>query len=141
MCLSLTVSVPVSAQPALEAAVAALPGDSLPVSTLWRMPLLERRVRATIARTAGDCGCSLLSDAADWNAAAWDFVSEVREPLARTLEHLANARLPDFWFEALWAGDSPSERRVMTPLTLAALARGNQISTCTRYVVPSPPAA
>jgi hypothetical protein len=50
------------------------------------------------------CGCSLLSDKADWNSATWDLLPEVLEGLAKALEML-HVEAKGFTFQAIWIGD------------------------------------
>ncbi len=75
-----------------------------------------------------------LTDAADWNAASWDFELEGRERLARTLEWLYG-RMPErFLFSATWGPVSIDEREIDRP-ELLALVEGNAVSTETIYKV------
>src|SRR5688572_10815065 len=109
MCLMIVATAPLSDREKLETAVrrAAVAGLRVELEhpSRWRWGR-ERPARAVISE-AGGCACSLLSDDADWNADAWAMRPELLEPLARTLEALAEAGLEALAIEALWIGESP----------------------------------
>jgi hypothetical protein len=60
---------------------------------------------------------------------------ELREPLARTLEHLAAKAPAGAVVEALWTGDKALVEEAVTPSMLAMLARTDALGTRTRYLV------
>ena len=57
----------------------------------------------------GGCSCSLMADAADWDAPVWALEPEVLEGLAVALQLLAN-EASGFTFQALWIGDEPASK-------------------------------
>lgn len=91
---------------------------------------------ATITEDGG-CACGLLSDDADWNADTWLMRPEILEPLARTLQILADEGPATLFLEALWAGDAPLETARVTVTELVMLARSSRLGTRTRYEVSS----
>jgi hypothetical protein len=81
------------------------------------------------------CGCSMLTDNADWNAPTWDLREEVVGPLADKLVTIDREVANGFAFEALWVGDRPSIERRVTIGELVECVKTNQIGTKVRYVV------
>lgn len=99
----------------------------------WRWAR-ERPARVVVSETGG-CACSLLSDDADWGADTWAMRPEFLEPLARTLEFLAEAGPDTLAVEALWIGEAPRETVRVTSEELVALARSSGLGTRTRYEI------
>src|SRR5687767_1002856 len=84
MCLIISIEVDASQREALSAAAAdaARFGLHIDVAQPSRWPWARGRpVRAEITED-GACGCSLLGDDADWNAASWLMRPDTIEPLA-----------------------------------------------------------
>ena len=77
-----------------------------------------------------------LTDAADWDAATWDFEHEGRQRLARTLGWLYEWMPETFQFSATWGPVSIDERNVDRD-ELLAIVESNVISTGTVYTVRS----
>ena len=99
----------------------------------WSWPRY-RPVRAAISEEGG-CACSLLSDEADWNADVWAMRPEILEPLARTLEILAQNGPLNLAIEAVWVGEKARKTTQVTPSELAQLVRSNGLGTRTKYVI------
>jgi hypothetical protein len=77
-----------------------------------------------------------LTDAADWDAATWDFEVEGRERLVCTLRWLYE-RMPErFQFSVMWGPDRIDHRDV-DRLELLGVIEANAISTTTVYNVRS----
>jgi len=100
-----------------------------------RWPWARNRDAEALVSERGGCACSLLSDAADWNADAWSMRPEVLEPLARTLMTLAERGPEGMTVAALWVSDDAEREVKVTAQELAALARSSQLGTHTRYVL------
>jgi hypothetical protein len=94
----------------------------------------QRRARASISED-GTCACSLLSDDADWNAEFWDMDPQIRERLAHALEILATRGPAHLTVEALWIGESRSEKVLVSVNELFALAATGRLGTTKRYIV------
>ena len=135
MCLMLIVAAEPSErerfnQAALRAAAAGL---SVEVQHPLRWPWARKTpVRATISEKGG-CACSLLSDAADWDADFWAMRREILDQLARTLQIMVDEGPPRLTVEALWIGETPRETSRVTAEELVALARSSRLGTKTRY--------
>lgn len=97
----------------------------------WRR---ATRVRATISEEGG-CACSLLSDAADWNAETWAMRPEVLDRLANALEILCTRGPRELFVEALWTGDVVRETVQLTPKEISVLARSSKLGTHTKYAI------
>lgn len=141
MCLALRVRAPLSAADVLATAVAALsspavtfepPRHAHPPRWPW--------ARAHPPEAVAPCLCELLSDGADWNAAAWAMHPDGREALAATLEAVGRA-VPGAEIEVLWAGDRAEREEAVTPAALGALARASALGTKTRYRIVGAPAS
>lgn len=140
MCLSVIVRAPEAERSALASAVAALPSGALraelqPAPSWASRWLWGARDARVLVWEGGSCSCGLLSDEADWSAATWAMLPELREPLARTLEHIAARAPAGTVVEALWAGDDALVEVAVTPAALGALARTGALGTRTRYLV------
>jgi hypothetical protein len=83
----------------------------------------------------GGCACSTLAHDADWNVEHWKMELAAGTLLATTLERIAAEVQGDFTFEALWVGERPAERVVVTPAELTEIVREGRIGTRVRYVV------
>jgi hypothetical protein len=115
---------------ALQAAAAGLRVEvQHPVKWPWARQI---PVRATISEKGG-CACSLLSDAADWDADFWDMRPEILEQLARTLQIVVDEGPPRLTVEALWDGETPRQTARLSGAELVALARTSRLGTKTRY--------
>ena len=91
--------------------------------------------RFNISEAGEGCACSMLTDNADWNDEFWDLQPAVL-PHTANLLCLINERVPNgFIFEALWAGDAPSETLQVSFAELQSLVLKNQIKTKAKYVV------
>jgi hypothetical protein len=80
-------------------------------------------------------GRHVLSDAAEWDAPAWDFEHDVRPRLARTLRILGEHLPQGFSLRATWIGDEVRDERTVTAEALAQLAADSELNEFTRYVV------
>ena len=122
---------------------------------VFAVPATENRVRAErLARVSGlhvvkrhtplkgafhfsrdgGCSCSMMTDAADWNAPQWDLEPATLEGLASALTLLAD-EADGFRFQALWIGDTPaSESRIFLRELLAEI-RNNRVKNKHVYLV------
>ena len=135
MCLTLVASAKAADRERFEEAVRKAAATGLRVEILRRRRwpwTRETSVRAEITED-GACACGLLSDDADWNADVWAMRPDILEPLARTVQILAEEGPPTLAVEALWIGDAPNEIVLVTATQLAALARLSKLGTHTRY--------
>jgi hypothetical protein len=115
---------------AREAAAAGLRVEvEHPVRWPWAC---KTAVRATISENGG-CACSLLSDAADWDADFWATRPEILDQLARTLQIIVDEGPPRLTAEALWIGETPRQTSRVTAAELIELARSSRLGTKTRY--------
>lgn len=137
MCLFIAAFCAADDRPKLEAAAqaASVGGLRVEVDHSSRWPWAkERPVRATVSEDGG-CACSLLSDDAGWEQAAWAMRPDIVNVLASTLEILAAQGPTDLVVEALWVGDRFNKTVSVSPRELAELARHSKLGTLTRYVV------
>ena len=63
--------------------------------------------RLSLSEAGEGCACSMLTDDADWNAAAWDIRPALLPYLVNTLRFIYERTPNGFILEALWAGDKP----------------------------------
>jgi hypothetical protein len=84
-------------------------------------------------------GRHLLSDAAEWDAPAWDFERNVRPRLAETLRILGEHLSQGFVFRASWIDGEVRDERTLTAEALAQLAADAALNEFTRYVVAPDP--
>lgn len=84
---------------------------------------------------AGGCGCSFLSDSADWDAPTWDMNPAALPRLTAILRSIRSQTSSGFNFDALWSGESHAEERRVTIEELAHLVEEGKLGTKTRYVV------
>ena len=84
---------------------------------------------------AGGCGCSFLTDHADWDALTWDMIPSTLPRLAYILRATRNDVSGGFAFEALWAGELPVDECRVTIEELVALAERSSLGTKTTYLV------
>jgi hypothetical protein len=89
-------------------------------------------VRGTISEEGG-CGCSLLSDDADWNATFWAMRPEVLDQLAQTPPILVDEGPRHLTIEDLWIGDTPRETVKLTSAEFIRLVQASPLGTRTRY--------
>jgi hypothetical protein len=87
----------------------------------------DKRISVHISETG--CACSLLSDAADWNAPLWSLREEILPGLATALKLLHDNFEGGFNLEALWISDTVSLDE------LVSLIRENSLANFTRYIV------
>jgi len=137
MCLLLVIDAPASARPQLEDVGRSLSAGGLQLHvqhpSRWSWGRSER-VRAMVSES-GNCACSLLTDAADWEAEYWSLRSDVLPSLAEVLEAISEHGVEEFTIEARWSGDSVGrEQQVSTPEMLARIREG-RLGTRTRYTV------
>ncbi len=59
----------------------------------------------------GGCGCSFLTDSADWSAPTWDMIPATLPRLSNILRGIRAQAANPFSFEALWVGESATEER------------------------------
>ena len=83
----------------------------------------------------GSCGCSFLTDSADWGAPTWDMIPATLPRLSGILRSIRQHTSTGFSFEALWVGESPTEERHVTIDELVQLVELSGLGTKTRYVV------
>lgn len=83
----------------------------------------------------GGCGCSFLSDDANWTAATWNMDPAAVPRLAGILQEIRRQTTTGFTFEALWIGETATEERPVTIDELVRLAEVSQIGTRTSYRV------
>ena len=137
MCLTITVEARAQDREALVAAAkqAERFGLHIEVGHESRLPWAKHRpVRAEVTEDGG-CACSLLSDDDEEDGPAWSMRPEVVEPLALTLEALAQSGPLPLTLEALWIGDRPNDEVQITPSDVAALVRRQGLGTTTRYII------
>lgn len=137
MCLTIVLEADANQRAPLVAAAgdAVRFGLRIDVEHVSRWPWARQRpVRAKITEEGG-CACSLLSDDADWSAPAWVMRPDVVEPLARTLEAVAQRSLPGLVVEALWGGDRPEKAMKIKAGDLATLIRNEGLGRRVRYMV------
>jgi len=83
----------------------------------------------------GGCGCSFLTDNADWNAPTWDMIPSTLPRLADILHSIRKQTSSGFSFEALWVGDSPTEECHVTIDELVRLVGQCKLGMRTKYWV------
>lgn len=135
MCLILTVRLDKADAPNAATICGAA---GIPPPRTGRLPILlgrPPRGEFMIPGPEGGCGCSFLTDQADWNAPTWDMLPSARAALAETLRTLRRHTTHGFSFEAIWTGDSPTEDCNVSIQALAGLAAQNEIGTKVRYLV------
>lgn len=88
-----------------------------------------------IAGPNGGCGCSFLTDNADWNAPTWDMLPDTLPRLVRILRTIRQQTTAGFSFDALWIGESPAEYRRTSFDELLRLVELGRLGTKTRYLI------
>ena len=83
----------------------------------------------------GTCGCSLLTDDADWEADYWDLRPTLQGPLAETVRRVGGRMPEGFTLEALWAGDSYTSERECRLRDLVDAISDNRLGTHICYTV------
>lgn len=83
----------------------------------------------------------LLTEDADWDAAAWDLDTGGSHRLAATLEWLDEQLSGGFEFFAAWPPESIDTVVDVSITELAQIVRGGKVATRTRYLVRAAPAA
>jgi hypothetical protein len=81
----------------------------------------------------GSCGCSLLSDDADWDAENWAMRQEVLDGLGQMIVAVAEHGPRPLSLAALWNGDQPTGNRLVTTKELSDLARTSRLGTHIQY--------
>lgn len=82
----------------------------------------------------GGCGCSMLTDSADFSDEFWAFEEAVLPAVATALEVLAR-RGGAFTFEAIWAGDATESEGEISLGALLDDVRANRIRNAHVYRV------
>ena len=90
---------------------------------------------AVLISEDGTCGCSLLTDDADWEADYWDLRPALRGPLAETVRRVGGRMPEGFTLEALWAGDSYTSERECRLKDLVDAISDNRLGTHVRHTV------
>jgi hypothetical protein len=88
-----------------------------------------------IAGPEGGCGCSFLTDSADWNAPTWDMIPDTLPRLVEILRTIRHHTTAGFGFDALWVGESPKEERRIAFGELLHLVEQSRLGTKTRYLI------
>lgn len=83
----------------------------------------------------GGCGCSFLSESADWSADTWDFLPDARSRLSQALCEIRERASSAFSFDALWMGEQHIEERHLSCEELVKIIDQNRIGTHVRYLV------
>ena len=143
MCLMLTVRLAQADAPrTAEIAQAAGLLSATPVGWCSRIArTLSRLVSGTTSGTLniggpeGGCGCSFLTDSADWDAPTWDMIPDTLPRLADILRAIRQHTTAGFSFDALWVGESPAEERRTTFGELLHLVEQSRLGTKTRYLI------
>jgi hypothetical protein len=136
MCLSVTVEFVGIERNAVHALIADLPSADLLHVELVPKRWFGSSVPCVGVSEGGGCACSLLTDAADWNAPTWSMESSLLPKLAHTVRVLGRLAAGPMVLEARWSGDSSSSSVTLSLEELSTLAEQGQLGTHTRYIVP-----
>lgn len=88
-----------------------------------------------IAELGQGCGCSLLTEEADWNAATWEMELDKIAGLPELLRKIYKQSTQRITFQALWGGDFPSEEISTSLDELEIIILEGRISTTARYII------
>lgn len=137
MCLFILVEAPANTRERLAAAADSASQDGLRVEIARqsRWPWARCRSATAVITEEDGCACSLLNDAASWNAETWLMRADIVDRLGETLRTLAVEGPPRLTIAALWIGDKPLTDIVLTPEELERTVRTTGLRQKTRYIV------
>lgn len=75
-----------------------------------------------------------LTDNADWDDVYWDFYPKELLKYSKIIEGIINSSSKGIVFQALWAGEKPTETIELSVSDFLTLVKINKIKTTARYV-------